>query len=63
MRTVNYKVRMENGFDFTTTNYAEATGTGNRIIKTFLTEPDQTPKEYLEKMSKHRERIRNKFNF
>ncbi len=63
MRMVNYEVKMKNGFDFITTNYAEATEPGSRIIKTFLTEPDTTPKKHLDWMAWHRKQIKKKFKF
>lgn len=38
MRLVNYKVATKDGTEFTTTNYAEATGNGNRVSEVFLTD-------------------------
>lgn len=63
MRQVNYEVMADNGYKFTTTSYAEATRTGNRIIKTFLTEPDRTPEEILAWYAWHRKKVKEKFNF
>lgn len=63
MRLVNYKVKAIDGSSFTTTSYAEATTSGNRITKTFLTEYEKTPEKQQEWFKRHREKVREKFNF
>lgn len=63
MRLVNYEVKTVDGSNFTTTKYAEATTAGNRITKTFLTEYEKTPEKQQEWFKKHREKVREKFNF
>lgn len=45
MRTVNYTVKDENGKIFRTKNYMDATVPGNRILRVFLTDVDETSKE------------------
>lgn len=48
MREVNYTVKDENGKLFHTKNYMDATAPGNRILRVFLTDVDETSKEMHE---------------
>ena len=48
MREVNYTVKDENGKFFHTKNYMDATAPGNRIVKVYLTDVDETTKEMRE---------------
>lgn len=45
MREVNYTVKDANGKISRTKNYMDATAPGNRILRVFLTDVDETSKE------------------
>ena len=60
MRKVNYTVRQADGSKFNTTDYSKATADGNRIIKTFLTEVDDTTEEQRARAKAHAQKIRER---
>ena len=48
MRKVVYKARKADGTEFYTTSYREATNSGDRIEKTYLTDTDERTEEQEE---------------
>jgi len=58
MRRVNYIVKQANGSSFITTDYSKATTEGNRIVKTFLTEINDTTEEQREAAREHARKYR-----
>lgn len=64
MRTLNYKVRTENGFEFATTDYTLAVKGGNRILETYFTEVNEKTSKESERaearVRKVREILKNK---
>lgn len=60
MRRINYKVMDVNGVVFDTTNYEEATRTGNRIVATYLTDVDLTSDKAKNAFKVHRLKVRAK---
>ena len=62
MRLVNYKVMNVYGNEFETTSYNVAKKDGNIILKTFLTEVDETTEKKREVFQKHAKKYREILN-
>lgn len=60
MREVNYTAKDENGKIFRTKNYMDATTPGNRILRVYLTDVDETSKEMREYCSKRVDKLKEK---
>lgn len=61
MRTLMYKVRNNEGYEFTTTSYAEATKKENHLISTFLVKDDSEDEKLTTARKKHAHKIMEKF--
>ena len=61
MRTLMYKVRNNEGYEFTTTSYAEATKKENHLISTFLIKDDSEDEKTKEKRKIHANKIMELF--
>lgn len=61
MRTLMYKVRNDEGYEFTTTSYAEATKKENHLISTFLVKDDLEDEKTKEKRKNHANKIMELF--
>ena len=57
MRKVVYKARKADGTEFYTTSYREATNSGDRIEKTYLTDADERTEEQEEWARTHAQKI------
>lgn len=57
MRRVMYKARRADGTEFYTTSYREATNSGDRIEKTYLTDADERTEEQEEWTKIHARKI------
>jgi len=57
MRKVVYKARRADGTEFYTTSYREATNSGDRIEKTYLTDADERTEEQEEWARAHAQKI------
>ena len=57
MRRVVYKARKADGTEFYTTSYREATNSGDRIEKTYLTDADERTEEQEEWARTHAQKI------
>ena len=57
MRKVVYKARRADGTEFYTTSYREATNSGDRIEKTYLTDTNERTEEQKEWTSAHARKI------
>ena len=57
MRKVNYRVRKADGTEFHTTSYREATNSGDRIEKTYLTDTNERTEEQKERARAHARKI------
>lgn len=57
MRLVNYKVATKDGAEFTTTNYAEAVGNGNRVSEVFLTDVKGWSEAREKEAEEHRRKV------
>ena len=57
MRKVVYKARRADGTEFYTTSYREATNSGDRIEKTYLTDADERTEEQEEWARTHARKI------
>ena len=57
MRKVVYKARRADGTEFYTTSYREATNSGDRIEKTYLTDADERTEEQKERARAHARKI------
>lgn len=58
MRTLNYKVRTENGFEFTTTDYTLAVKGENRILETYFTEVNEKTDKESERAEARARKVR-----
>lgn len=58
MRLVHYIVEKTDKTQFETTSYAVATKDGNRIVKTFLTDIDETTDKQRDEQKAHRAKVR-----
>ena len=58
MRLVHYIVENADKTQFETTSYAVATKDGNHIIKTFLTDIDETTDKQRDEQKAHRAKVR-----
>ena len=58
MRLVHYIVKKADKTQFETTSYAVATKDGNHIIKTFLTDIDETTDKQKDEQKAHRTKVR-----
>lgn len=56
-----YKVRNNEGYEFTTTSYAEATKKENHLISTFLVKDDSEDEKLTAARKKHAHKIMEKF--
>ena len=61
MRTLMYKVRNNEGYEFTTTSYAEATKKENHLISTFLVKDDLEDEKTKENKKTHANKIMELF--
>jgi hypothetical protein len=61
MRTLMYKVRNNEGYEFTTTSYAEATKKENHLISTFLVKDETEDEKLAATRKKHAHKIMEKF--
>ena len=57
MRKVVYKARKADGTEFYTTSYREATNSGDRIEKTYLTDTNERTEEQKERARAHARKI------
>ena len=57
MRRVMYKARKADGTEFYTTSYREATNSGDRIEKTYLTDADERTEKQKEWTRAHARKI------
>ena len=57
MRKVVYKARRADGTEFYTTSYREATNSGDRIEKTYLTDTNERTEEQKEWTKIHARKI------
>ena len=57
MRKVVYKARKTDGTEFYTTSYREATNSGDRIEKTYLTDTNKRTEEQKEQARAHAQKI------
>ena len=58
MRLVHYIVEKTDKTQFETTSYAVATKDGNRIVKTFLTDVNETTDKQKNEQKVHRAKVR-----